>query len=171
MAGKKSSTENASGRRAAKKTAARKSVTRKSAAKKKSAATRATPKQKATKKASAAGKPSAKKTVVPKRAAGAKLGRARITGDAKLDEFFKRDYEARQVCEFLRVHTVRELEEFSPQQIIERLTGPMVRTIDRIRKALALNNRALKDDQRYAIEFLSAIGGTPRTRKVRPGGQ
>lgn len=95
-----------------------------------------------------------------------KLGRARITGDARLDEFFRRDYEARQVFEFLNVQSVRELEQYSPDEIIDQLTAPMLRTIDRIRKALALNNRALKGDERYAVEFLSAIGGIPRARRT-----
>ena len=62
--------------------------------------------------------------------------------------------------------TLKELEEYGPQEIVELLTGPMVRTIDRIRKALALNNRSLKGDERYAIEFLSAIGGAPKTKRA-----
>lgn len=147
----------ATGRKAAKKKAAAKKTARKKAAPRKAATRKsAGPKKKV----------AAKKAARKKAAAGAKLGRARITGDAKLDEFFKRDYEARQVFEFLRVHTLKELEEYGPQEIVELLTGPMVRTIDRIRKALALNNRSLKGDERYAIEFLSAIGGSPRTRRV-----
>jgi cell wall-associated NlpC family hydrolase len=153
---KKASSRPAAAKKATKKAGSKKAAAKKAAAKKKTAA-----KKTATK--SAAPK---KKTARKASASEAKLGRARITGDAKLDEFFKRDYEARQVFEFLRVHTLKELEQYGPQEIVERLTGPMVRTIDRIRKALALNNRSLKGDERYAVEFLSAIGGTPRTRKV-----
>ena len=158
---KKASSRPTAARKATKKAGSKKAAVKKAAAKKKSAK-KATAK-KTTKKSAASKK---KKTTRKASLSGAKLGRARITGDAKLDEFFKRDYEARQVFEFLRVHTLKELEQYGPQEIVERLTGPMVRTIDRIRKALALNNRSLKGDERYAVEFLSAIGGTPRTRKV-----
>ncbi|MBI1311945.1 hypothetical protein GC176_11685 [bacterium] len=176
MAKKKSTKKKAATGAVAKKATSRKvtagkSAAKKSAAKKTAAASSTRPTGKASTKAAAGKKPAASKTAsgkspTAKPSAGAKLGRARITGDAKLDEFFKRDYEARQVFEFLRVHTVKELEEFGPQEIVERLTGPMVRTIDRIRKALALNNRSLKGDERYAVDFLSTIGGTPRTRKA-----
>ncbi len=173
-AAKKKVTKKASGRKAtAKKASTKKASTKRTAAKKAAA-------KKAAAKKVAAGQVAARKAtggkVVPKQAtrgkaaSGAKLGRARITGDAKLDEFFKRDYEARQVFEFLRVHTLKELEEYGPEEIIELLTGPMVRTIERIRKALALNNRSLKGDERYAVDFLSAIGGAPRSRKVASSG-
>lgn len=159
MAKKKAaSKKKASSRLAAAKKATKKAGSKKAAAKKKTARKPAA-KKAATKSAAAKKKPARNPS-----ASIAKLGRARITGDAKLDEFFKRDYEARQVFEFLRVHTLKELEQYGPQEIFERLTGPMVRTIDRIRKALALNNRSLKGDERYAVEFLSAIGGAPKTR-------
>jgi hypothetical protein len=51
------------------------------------------------------------------------------------------------------VRTLKELEEFSPQQIIDRLTAPMVQTVTRIRKALAFQNRCLAGDQKFAVEF------------------
>ena len=166
MAKKKAaSKKKASSRPAAAKKATKKAGSKKAAVKK-VAAKKTTVTKPAAKKAATNSAAPKKKTARTSPASGAKLGRARITGDAKLDEFFKRDYEARQVFEFLRVHTLKELEQYGPQEIVERLTGPMVRTIDRIRKALALNNRSLKGDERYAVEFLSAIGGTPRTRKV-----
>jgi|GEM_PF-558377 len=168
-AAKKKVTKKASGRKAtAKKTSTKKASTKRTAAKK-AAAKKVAAGQGAARKATG-GKVASKQATRGKAASGAKLGRARITGDAKLDEFFKRDYEARQVFEFLRVHTLKELEEYSPEEIIELLTGPMVRTIERIRKALALNNRSLKGDERYAVDFLSAIGGAPRSRKVAPSG-
>ncbi len=157
---KKASLRPAAAKKATKKAGSKKVALKKAAAKKKTV-TRPAAKKTATKAAAAK-----KKTARKASPAGAKLGRARITGDAKLDEFFKRDYEARQVFEFLRVHTLKDLEQYGPQEIVERLTGPMVRTIDRIRKALALNNRSLKGDERYAVEFLSAIGGAPRSRKA-----
>ena len=62
------------------------------------------------------------------------LGRARIAGDARLDQFFQKDYQAREIFEFLGVHTLKELEAFGPDEIIERLTGPLVQTVQRIRK-------------------------------------
>ena len=160
---KKAAKKKSVGRSVAKKKATKKASSKKAVAKKKTVRKK-TAKKAATK--SAVPKKKKKKTARKASVSGAKLGRARITADAKLDEFFKRDYEARQVFEFLRVHTLKELEEYGPQEIVELLTGPMVRTIDRIRKALALNNRSLKGDERYAIEFLSAIGGAPKTRRA-----
>lgn len=81
------------------------------------------------------------------------LGRARISGTAELDQYFLKDYEARQVFTFLGVKTLKELEGFSPQEIIDRLTAPMLQSVNRIRKALALQNRCLAGDQNFAIEF------------------
>ena len=66
---------------------------------------------------------------------------------------FLRDYESRQVFEFLNVKTIKELEEYRPAEIIELLTAPIARTIDRIRKALAMNSRHLAGDRKFAIQF------------------
>ena len=87
----------------------------------------------------------------------AALGRPRIPGTAELDQMFLKDYEARQVFAFLGVQTVRELEAHPPHEIIERLTNPMVRTVERIRKALAINNRYLAGDQKFAVQFSKQI--------------
>jgi hypothetical protein len=81
------------------------------------------------------------------------LGRPRVPVDARLDLVFQKDYQAREVFEFLGVETIRELEGFGPAEIIEKLTAPMVQTVQRIRKALALCNRALAGDQAFAAEF------------------
>ena len=81
------------------------------------------------------------------------LGRPRVPADARLDLVFQKDYQAREVFEFLGVETIRELEQFGPAAIIEKLTAPMVQTVQRIRKALALCNRALAGDQAFAAEF------------------
>lgn len=89
---------------------------------------------------------------------GATLGRPRIAGDVKLDQFFHRDYEVRQVFEFLRVTTIKELEEHRPDDIIEQLTAPVVQAVERIRKALAMNNRHLAGDKRFAQQFKKQIG-------------
>lgn len=135
--------------------AAKKKPGKKSAAKsvKKKAA-----KKKATKKKAAAKK---KKKAVRAKTAQKKtsksLGRARVPGHSRLDVLFQKDYQARELFEFLRVATLKELEEHGPDEIIERMTRPVVQTVDRIRKALALNNRALKDDESFALEFLESF--------------
>ena len=38
------------------------------------------------------------------------------------------------------------------------MTAPLVQTVDRIRKALAMNNRSLKGDLRFAKKFQKEIG-------------
>lgn len=96
-----------------------------------------------------------KKKAVKKSAAqrAIAMGRPRIPADARLDLVFQKDYRAREIFAFLGVRTVRELEQFGPQEIIDRLTGPMIETVERIRKALALNNRSLAGDRDFALEF------------------
>lgn len=89
----------------------------------------------------------------PARSPGGLLGRARVSGTAELDQHFLKDYEARQVFAFLGVKTLKELESHTPQEIIERLTAPMVQTVNRIRKSLAMQNRCLEGDQKFAVEF------------------
>ena len=106
-------------------------------------------------------KTTAKSAVATKKKAKKKtaksLGRPRVPGGANLELFFKRDYEARQVFDFLRVTTVKELEEHGPDEIIEKLTAPMIQTVDRIRKALAMSNRCLAGDHRFAVRFQQAL--------------
>lgn len=80
------------------------------------------------------------------------LGRPKITGEEKLFLLFKDDYQAREVFEFLRVQTVKELEAFSADQIFRRLTQPMRNTVDRIRRHLAERNRCLAGDEEFAWE-------------------
>lgn len=81
------------------------------------------------------------------------LGQPRLPSDARLDFVFQKDFQAREVFTFLGVHTIRELEEFGPDEIIKRLTGPMVQTVERIRKTLALSNRSLSKDRDFALKF------------------
>ncbi|MFO1093834.1 MAG: hypothetical protein U0992_11060 [Planctomycetaceae bacterium] len=116
---------------------------------------RAAPSRKKTVRKPAGGKRTSKLVKKPGRAkAGAMdLGRARVSGTAELDQYFLKDYEARQVFTFLGVKTLKELEGFAPQEIIDRLTAPMLQTVNRIRKALALQNRCLSGDQKFAVEF------------------
>ena len=81
------------------------------------------------------------------------LGRPRATADSRLDQVFQKDYQAREVFEFLGVHTLRELEAFAPDEIIDKLTGPLLQTVQRIRKTLAMVNRSLANDRDFALEF------------------
>ena len=155
-AGKSSSRQTAATGRAKKKAAA-KSRTKKKAAKKNRAKKKAAKKSRAKKKTVAAGK--ARKKAAVKRARRKKtarpmpLGRPRVTLDSKLDELFLKDYEVRQVFEFLNVSTLRELEVHRPAEIVEKLTAPMVQAVGRIRKVLALQKRCLKGDEKFAEKF------------------
>jgi len=79
------------------------------------------------------------------------LGRPTITAEEKLFMFHE-DYEARQVFEFLRAETVADLEKFSPQEIIHRLSRPIRDTVDRIRVRLAERNRCLAEDEAFAVQ-------------------
>jgi hypothetical protein len=79
------------------------------------------------------------------------LPRPTITGEEKLFLLFKDDYHARQIFDFLRVETVRELEEFAPQEIVNRLSRPIAESVERIRRRLAEKNRYLSGDEAYLI--------------------
>lgn len=106
------------------------------------------------------------KTVTPTRAARKKtvrrkaarkkksLGRAKVSADARLDVLFHNDYQAREVFDYLHVATIRELQQFAPQDIVEQMTVPLRKTVERIRKALALHNRCLAGDEQFALDFL-----------------
>jgi len=82
------------------------------------------------------------------------LGRPLVTQEEKLYMLFHDDYLARQVFEFLRVETIKELEHFSQQQIIHMMTKPLRMTVDRIRQRLAQYKRSLKDDEQFAADYL-----------------
>ena len=147
---KKSAKKTAASKKTAKKKASRK-TTRKVASKtvKKKAAKKASTKKQTSKKAA-----SKKKTARKKKAARPMpLGRPKVTLDSKLDGLFLKDYEVRQVFEFLNVTTLRELEDHKPDEIVEKLTAPMVQAVGRIRKVLALQKRCLKGDEKFAREF------------------
>lgn len=101
-------------------------------------------------------KPSKKSAAKPKtiRAAAKKkpaLPRPTITADEKLFLLFKDDYHARQIFDFLRVDTVRELEQFAPAEIVKRLSQPIAESVERIRRRLAEKNRYLSGDDEYLI--------------------
>ena len=80
------------------------------------------------------------------------LGRPKVTAEEKLYMLFKEDYHARQIFEFLRVETVRELEQYSPQEIVHRLSRPIRQTVDVIRRKLAAKNRSLAGDEEFAAK-------------------
>lgn len=85
------------------------------------------------------------------------LGRPTVVGEELLDLVFKEDFHARQIFVFLGVRTVRELEEFGPQQILDKAAQPLKESIDRIRRRLAILNRALRDDEEFAVKFLERV--------------
>ncbi len=145
---KKKSTRKAA--KATKKKAAAPKKKTGAAAKKKAKAGKKEPAKKQSGKKKAAARTVKKKR--PSKSVSAILGRARVAATAELDQFFVKDYEARQVFTFLGVKSLKELETYSPDEIIEKLTGPMVQTVTRIRKALALQNRCLKGDQKFAAQ-------------------
>lgn len=82
-----------------------------------------------------------------------KLGRSRIPVDAPLDVVFESDPAARQAFDLLGISTIRELQKLGPDELIIRLTSPTKQTVGRIRKMLALNNRCLDGDERFALDI------------------
>jgi len=102
--------------------------------------------------------PQSKPSPQPKKAAPrVSLGRPKVVGEELLDLVFKEDFHARQIFVFLGVRTVRELEDFGPQQILDKAAQPLRETVDRIRRRLALLNRSLRDDQEFAATFLEHL--------------
>jgi hypothetical protein len=93
------------------------------------------------------------------------FGRVRVPVDARLDLVFQKDYQAREIFDFLKVQSIRELEQFGPDEILERLTGPMQQTVLRIRKTLALVNRHLAKDEKFAKAFLQEVSPSSTKRR------
>ncbi|MGE0760031.1 MAG: hypothetical protein AB7F89_02400 [Pirellulaceae bacterium] len=87
------------------------------------------------------------------------LGRPKVTGEELLYMLFKEDFHARNVFEFLGVQTVKELEKYSPQQIVGLLTRPITQTVERIRTKLAEKNRYLLDDVEFARTYQQQVQG------------
>jgi len=56
----------------------------------------------------------------------------------------------------MRVENVWELEQFGAGEIIEKLTHPVVQTVERIRHKLAEYNRYLTGDESYARRLKAA---------------
>jgi hypothetical protein len=125
---------------------------KKPAAKKAAKATKKAAKKAAGKKTppKAAMKKTARKAPAPR--ASATLGRPLVTGEEKLYLLFKEDYHARQVFDFLRVETVKDLEQYTPQDIVHILSKPIRQTVDGIRRRLAEKNRCLAGDEEFALK-------------------
>lgn len=164
MAKKKVARKAKSATKAAKKKAVRKTAARKAVTKKKPSANKPAKKKAAKKKTPAkkvTGKSAKPKAAVKKKATKTSrpmpLGRPKVTLDSKLEQLFLRDLEIREVCEFLGVTTLRDLEEYKADEIIEKLTAPVVNTVARMRKALAMTNRCLKGDQKFAKDFKKQV--------------
>jgi hypothetical protein len=102
---------------------------------------------------SSAGTSTKRKTEKKPSPAKSPLGRPKVTGEEALYMLFKDDYHARQFFDFLRVQTVRELEQYSPQQIVKLLSKPITDTVNRIRSKLAEKNRFLSNDADFAVAF------------------
>lgn len=138
-------------KKAAQKVAKKKSVPRPGAKKKIPAASRRTTASKS--------KPPRKKVVARKpRPKTETLGRPLVRAEEKLYMLFREDYHARQIFEFLRVETVGELEQFSASQIIQILSAPVRKTVERVRERLAEHKRSLRDDAEFAREHLRLQG-------------
>jgi len=97
-------------------------------------------------------KKDAGKKPTSKRPRKVSLGRPTVTAEEKLFMLFHEDYEARQVFQFLRAENVGDLERFTPQEIVHRLSRPIRETVDRIRRKLADRNRCLAGDEAFAAE-------------------
>ena len=103
-------------------------------------------------KTAAKAKPAAKARRKPAKPKTPSLGRPTVSFEEKLFLLFREDFHARQIFEFLRAETVRDLEQFSPEEIVKRLSQPIRQSVQRIRLKLAQHNRCLRDDQEFALE-------------------
>lgn len=96
-------------------------------------------------------------TGIKSKKADKNIGRSRIPMDAPLAVVFEHFPDAQRAFELLQIHTIRELEEFEPDELVRRLTSPAKQTVGRIRKILAMNNRCLANDESFAIEFQDRV--------------
>jgi len=120
-------------------------------------AKKAATKKNATKKNAVKKKGSARKKADRKSVAKAQpLPRPTVTAEEKLFLLFKDDYHARQIFDFLRAETVGELEQFTPRQIVTRLSKPIEDAVERIRHKLAEKNRYLSGDESYLLRTRAA---------------
>ncbi len=115
----------------------------------KAAAQKATPNRGAKK--AAPSKPAAK-LAAPKAPKPISLRRPTVGIDEDLDLFFKEDYGARNIFKFLLARTVRDLEQWSPDDIVKKLSAPIRASVEAIRLRLAQHHRSLKGDEEYALQ-------------------
>lgn len=94
------------------------------------------------------------------------LPRPTIPGEEKLFLLFKDDCHARQVFDFLRVETVHELEQFTPDEIFKRLTRPVAESVERIRRRLAEKRRYLSSDEDYMLAAIRAATSYSRLAAI-----
>jgi hypothetical protein len=80
------------------------------------------------------------------------LGRPKITGDEDLEHFFREDPHAKQICKFLNVQTLKDLERYSASEILRRLMNPMKVGVEKIRRSLAQHHRCLAGDESYLVQ-------------------
>jgi hypothetical protein len=127
---------------------------------KKKSTTKSITKSATTRSAKKSAKKSAAKSKTSRAAAKRKptLPRPTITADEKLFLLFKDDYHARQIFDFLRVDTVRELEQFPAAEIVKRLSQPIAESVERIRRRLAEKNRYLSGDEEYLMAAMRKSG-------------
>lgn len=155
---KKAATKKKAAKKAAKKAVPKKAAVKKTAAKK-VAAKKAATKKAAVKKKAPVKQPRKKGVRRATLSSGIRkksdrrLGRSRVPADAPLAVVFQNDAEAQKAFAFLEIQTIRELEEFDPDELVRRLSSPAKQTVGRIRKILALNNRCLQSDETFAVEF------------------
>lgn len=97
---------------------------------------------------------SAAKAATPKKTVRkvSKLGRSRIPVNAPLEVVFEHDDQARLAFELLGISTIGELQKFDPDTLVMKLTSPTKQTVGRIRRILAMNNRCLDGDERFALD-------------------
>ena len=105
------------------------------------------------------------KRPVKKAVKKASLGRPRIAGTAELDMEFRGDFGARQIFQFLDVQTFQDVEAFSSLEFSDRVITPLVQAVERIRKQLAMANRHLAGDQKFAQRFQSELAKVTQASK------
>lgn len=137
--------------KAAKKKPAAKKAAVKKATKKTTAKPEKKPASKATRKKGV--RRATMTTGIRTKKSGKKIGRSRIPADAPLTVVFEKVDDALDAFRYLEVNTFRELEEFTPDELVKRLTSPAIQTVGRIRKYLAINNRHLAEDEKFAVDF------------------
>jgi len=105
-----------------------------------------------------------RKNAAPPVPAAPSLGRPKVTGEEDLDLLFKEDYHARQIFKFLRVGTVKELEQYSAGEILRVLSRPIRETVERIRQELAVRNRCLAGDEEFALDHKEHAGAMAQSK-------